>query len=63
MPTGVDSETAPINSLSSRPKPSHGLSTANSLLLLSLRLRLQPGLSTSHRSRRSHHHSRTHLRT
>ena len=61
MPTGVDSETAPINSLSSRPKPSHGLSTANSLLLLSLRL--QPGLSTSHRSRRSHHHSRTHLRT
>ena len=53
-------------SLSSRPKPSHGSSTANSLRLpsLSLRRRRRPGLSpTSHRNPRSHHHSRTYLRT
>jgi hypothetical protein len=61
-------ETAPVNSLSGRPKPSHRSSTANRLSLrLSLRLRLRQALSTSchrnHRSPRSHHHSRTHLRT
>jgi hypothetical protein len=52
-------------SLSCRPKPSHRASTANSLSLsLSPRLRLRPGLSpTSHRNPRSHHHSRTYLRT
>ena len=53
-------------SLSSRPKPSHGSSTASSLRLinLSLRLRLRPGqLPTSHRNPRSHHHSHTYLRT